>query len=785
MLYNINYDIAALVFMVVYFVFIKLQFQTDKYTNKVFCHLIGVLIISDALDILSAISISYSDALSNWVNYLINIPYYFTVPLCGYGLLQYVNVLLPKELRWKTGDVINKIIMIVFDIILITDPLTGIIFSFDENGTYIHGPVYYLTYLLVLYYMAYALGVLLRYRDIFNAKQVYSIISFDIIVIFGISLQMLFFPNILFTYFAASIASFIILFAFETPDYRLLIDITNQLEDSHRELEKARENDRILSKTVHELMSSASWEISFDENGNYASSTWSEEIRTMLGYDASDTTYADEDIWSESLHPDDKDRANKSFMDGMMGIREYDIIYRLRCKNGEYRWFQGKGELIKDEEGRVKSYQGVIKDVTAEIELERLNQERDNALKELKNSELALQAALEEAKEASKAKSTFLSNMSHDIRTPMNAIIGFSNLALEEGPSSPNHKEYLEKIKTSGTHLISLINNILDMNKIESGKFNIEYEKVSITGLVNSLKDILMANLEEKKMSFEITINEIRDDYVYIDKLHLNQVLLNCLSNSIKFTPEKGNLFLSLDQIENETEGKVSFKIVITDTGIGMSKEFLKSVFDPFERERTSTISKIQGTGLGMSIVKSLTELMGGTVTVDSEINVGTTYTIIIPADIAKMDEDYKSRAEEISVEDKKRKLAGKHVLVIDDIDVNRMLAKKVFSKLGISIDEAENGLLGCEKLEGAPTGTYEVVFMDIQMPVMNGYEATDRIRSSSIEAIANIPIIAMTADAFEEDKKKCANHGMNGHIAKPMLVDNLINTMYSVLYMV
>ena len=785
MLYNVDFDIAALIFMIVYYAFIKLQFQTDKLSNRVFCRLILVVIISDIMDILSAFSISYGANIPLWFNYVINIVYYMTVPLAGYSLLQYVNIMLGEDREWKLGSVFNKIILSIFSIIIITNPLTKWVFTLSSDGQYNHGPIYYVTYILVLYYMFYSIGVLMYNKSVFNAKQSNSIVAFVVIVIAAISIQMIWFPSVLFTYFGVSIASFIVLFAFETPDYKMLVEMTEQLEDSHKELEKAREKDYQLSKTVHELMKSATWEISFDENGNYLSSKWSSEIRTMLGYEEGDEAPDDNNIWLESLHPDDKERSEKSFYDGMMGKGEYNITHRLRCKNGEYKWFIGKGELITDENGNTVSYQGVIQDCSAEMEMKRLDQERIHALEELKSSEFALQAALEEAKEASKAKSTFLSNMSHDIRTPMNAIIGFSNLAIEEGTDSPNLNEYLEKIKSSGAHLISLINNVLDMNKIESGKIEINYVNGSISEVADNLKAILMANLKEKEQTFDVSI-DIKHDYVKFDRLHLNQVLLNCLSNSIKFTPSKGRLTLCLTELPAADDNTVKYKFVITDTGIGMSKEFLKSVFDPFERERTSTISKIQGTGLGMSIVKSLTELMNGTITVDSEINVGTTYTIILPVQIAVKEEERADvSSSELTLEEKAARLKGLHALLVDDNEVNRMLGRRLLGKNGITIKEAENGKEACEIIENSEPGTFNIVLMDIQMPVMNGYEATDRLRGSDNDYVRNIPIIAMTADAFEEDKKLCMEHGMNGHITKPILVGNLIDTIYSALYMV
>ena len=796
MLYNIDFDIAALIFIVVYYAFIKLQFETNKLSNRVFCDLIIIVFISDALDILSAITLSYGVSIPLWINYIINTVYYLTVPLCGYILLKYVNVLLGDERVYKLGFHFNKTIICAFSVFIATNPIHKLLFEITPEGNLLHSIFFYSIYCLVLYYLLFAVYTVFRYKEFYSKKQAYSIMAFGIIVIFAIGIQILFFPTVLFTYFGVSIATFVVLFAFETPDYKMLVDMTEQLEQSRKELQKAIEKDNVLSKTVHELMNSASWEINFDENGNFQDSAWSDELRSLLGYEEGDETLDDNNIWQESLHPDDKDRTVKSFYDGMMGMGEYDMTYRLRCKNGEYRWFQGKGELVKDDNGNVISYQGVIQDCTADIEMQRLNQERTHALEELKASEFALQAALEEAKEASKAKSVFLSNMSHDIRTPMNAIIGFSNLAIEEGPDSPNQREYLEKIKSSGSHLIALINNILDMSKIESGKVNIEYVNGSITEVANNLKAILMANLSEKQQTFNVTINNIEHDYVRFDRLHLNQVLLNCLGNSIKFTPENGLLTLELTELPRDEKGRVVFKFVMSDTGIGMSPEFLKSVFNPFERERSSTISKIQGTGLGMSIVKSLTELMGGNISVESQINVGTTYTLILPVEepILEKDEEednevqksvYTIKDDGSSKDEKISKLLGLHVLLVDDNSVNRMLGRKLLGRIGITVEEAENGEEACKFIEAAEPGKFNLILMDIQMPVMNGYEATDRLRSSENGYIKNIPIIAMTADAFEEDKRKCSEHGMNGHITKPILVDNLINTIYSALYMV
>lgn len=784
MLYNIDFDIAALIFMIVYFAFIKLQFQTDKLTNRVFCHLIAVIILSDIFDIISAVAISNGPNVPIWANYLINILYYCTVPLAGYGLYMYVEVLLKPESRPKIFKKINLFIINLFMFLIVTDPWTKLIFFITEKGEYSHGPLYNITYELVLYYLAFSIVILLINRKEFNNKQVYSIIAFVVITMIAIMLQMLVFPTVLFTYFGASIASFIVLFAFETPDYRMLVDLTEKLNINRKELEEARRKDIQMQNTIHELMNSASWAVSFDEYGNYADSIWSNEIKTLLGYDESDNIN-NETIWQDSLHPEDFDRAMKQFTDGLMGLSEYNTIFRLRCKNGNYKWFNGRGELINDSDGKPISFQGVIKDVTSDIEMERLNKERIHALDELKTSELALQAALEEAKEASNAKSTFLSNMSHDIRTPMNAIIGFSNLALEEGPNSENLPEYLEKIKSSGNHLISLINNVLDMNKIESGKVNMEYVDGSITEVCNNLKSILMANLNEKQLSFEVSIDNVMHDYVCFDRLHLNQVLLNCLSNSIKFTPNGGKLTLSLTEHPIPNSTSTEFEIIITDTGIGMSKEFLKSVFDPFERERSSTISKIQGTGLGMSIVKSLTELMGGTIKVESKLNVGTKYIITLPVDIAVKHEDKSGlESEELTKEEMISKLNGLHVLLVDDNSVNRMLGRKLLGRLGITMDEAEDGKVALDILKDSSLDKYQLILMDIQMPVMNGYDTADAIRLFDNE-LSKIPIIAMTADAFEEDKRKCIEHGMNGHIAKPILVDNLINTIYSILYMV
>ena len=575
---------------------------------------------------------------------------------------------------------------------------------------------------------------------------------------------------------------------------------------------------------------------------------------------------------------------------------EWDREY-VHQKIGEVRWFHVSA-FCSNIQGE-KKYILVMSDRTKD---KKINQ--------------ALEDAVNAAQSANRAKSTFLSNMSHDIRTPMNAIIGFASLAASNVENTEKVKDYIAKILSSGNHLLSLINDVLDMSRIESGKIHLEETQVNLSDILHDLKTIVSGQIHAKQLDLYMDTVEVVDEDVYCDKIRLNQVLLNLLSNAIKFTPPGGMVSVRISQLHNTSEGKGCYQLRIKDTGIGMSREFAERVFNPFERERTSTVSKIQGTGLGMSIAKNIIDMMGGSIEVKTEQGKGTEFIINLELRLQSahkkdekikdleglkalvVDDDFNTcdsvtkmllrvgmRSEwtvsgkeavlrarqaievndafhayiidwrlpdmngievvrqirglgdntpiiiltaydwtDIEVEakaagvtafcskpmfmsdlresllnalgqqktnkkeeilpdcDQTEYFSGKKVLLAEDNELNREIALEILDEYGFVVETAENGQVALDKISASNPGDFDLVLMDIQMPVMDGHEATRCIRALDDPKLASIPIIAMTANAFDEDKRAALDSGMNGFISKPVVIDEVVETLKGIL---
>ena len=596
------------------------------------------------------------------------------------------------------------------------------------------------------------------------------------------------------------------------------------------------------------------------------------------------------------LHPQESAEQTMNYLTGLAvnEQREWDFEY-IHQKTGEHRWFHviAMGSNV---EGRMK-YILVMSDRTAD---KKINQ--------------ALSEAVRAAETANRAKSTFLSNMSHDIRTPMNAIIGFTTLAVSSMDDKERVQDYLSKILASGNHLLSLINDILDMSRIESGKIHLEETETNLSDVLHDLKTIVSGQIHAKQLELYMDAMDVTDEDVYCDKTRLNQVLLNLLSNAIKFTPAGGTVSVRLRQLPGTRKDREQYEIRVKDNGIGMSPEFAKKIFDPFERERSSTVSRIQGTGLGMAITKNIVDMMGGTIEIRTEPGKGTEFIIRVALRVQPehhraeriaeleglkalvVDDDFNTcdsvtkmlvrvgmRSEwtlsgkeavlrarqsmelgdafhayiidwrlpdmngievarqirglgdgtpiiiltaydwtDIEVEAKAAGVTafcskpmfmsdlretlltalgqsrtetddsvlpggspdfrGKHILLAEDNELNREIAVEILSKYGFVVDTAENGVEAVKKIEESKPGDYDLVLMDVQMPLMDGGEAARQIRALPDPALAKVPILAMTANAFEEDRKSALECGMNGFLSKPINIEELIAALSSLL---
>ena len=401
--------------------------------------------------------------------------------------------------------------------------------------------------------------------------------------------------------------------------------------------------------------------------------------------------------------------------------------------------------------------------------------ERSDYREKLKNKE-QLEKALAAAQAANQAKTYFLNNMSHDIRTPLNAILGYTRLLEREDGPAEQADDYLHKIEDSGEHLLSILNNMLDMARMDSGEMPLE-EEVCFLAPDMSLADLYAEAIQEKKIRFTQEI-EIEHRYVMMDRAKVQQIYINLLGNAVKYTPEGGEIHVGIKETPCERDGYAVYQATVSDNGIGMSEEFQRHMFESFSRERNTTESKVIGTGLGLAIVKKLVDMMGGAIEVESRPGEGSTFRVSLTLRIADGPEEPPEQRPE--PEDSLRLLSGKRILLAEDNELNAEIAMEILADMGVEAERAEDGLVCVDMLRKAETGHYDLVIMDIQMPNMNGYEAAKAIRAMPDAAKSNIPIVALTANTFEEDRQKAFEAGMNGHLAKPIDIAMLTETLTS-----
>lgn len=514
---------------------------------------------------------------------------------------------------------------------------------------------------------------------------------------------------------------------------------------------------------VYGSLGESRWSMECDENVNVLSLWWNEGTCHLMGYDY-DKEYFQTLPPFTHLHPDDLKHtmtALQNVLNDQSGLLKFDIEHRFLTANGQYKWVRSVGKPIRNEEKKRIKFYGLITDI---------DDHKKNELKRQKD----LIDALAAVKHANNAKTQFLNNMSHDIRTPMNAIIGYAELGEKHLKEPTILEDYFEKILLCGKKMLHLIDNILELARIENNQATLDETITDVSKNFDLCIDMFRKPIEEKHQTLKVNKN-IRYPYLHMDDARSSEITINILSNAVKYTGEGGNISCTLNQYPGEKEGWSVLELIIADNGIGMSEEFQKHIFESFSQERSSSDSGIEGSGLGMGIVKKLVDLMNGKITVQSKPGAGSTFTITLPLKIANAEERNPKHADgQLNI----KKLEGKRVLLVEDNDLNAEIATELLTEEGIMIERAENGVACIDMFNKAKQNYYSLILMDIQMPIMNGYEASRRIRELKDGNKSQIPIVAMTANAFEEDKKMALASGMNDHVAKPIDMNVLLPTI-------
>ena len=443
---------------------------------------------------------------------------------------------------------------------------------------------------------------------------------------------------------------------------------------------------------------------------------------------------------------------------------DFSMTYEFKSETG-IKYYQARVAYVKKIDGTRMAVVGT-RDIDSLIKKERMQEEK-------------LKKAYAAAENANKAKTEFLNNMSHDIRTPMNVILGYNQL-MKSQLTEPKQFDYQKKIEQSGKLLLSIINNVLDMARIESGKMKVDENYEVVGEIIDEIISTFSSKAKEKEIHLSGSM-QVTHRNILCDGTKIREIYVNLVSNAIKYTPRGGNVTITVEELPCEKEGYIKIKGEVEDTGIGMSKEYLPTLFEPFSREHNTTIGKVGGTGLGMSVVKRMIDLMGGSIEVKSELGKGTVFTFTLMHKVAD-EKYYCQKMETADAPDMKENLRGKHVLLAEDSDLNAEIAIAVLEETGLIIERVEDGIQCVNRIEQMPSGTYDLILMDIQMPNMDGYKATQCIRHLDDKKKAEIPIIAMTANAFAEDVQAALNAGMNEHVAKPIDVEKLEEVILSVL---
>ena len=690
------------------------------------------------------------------INYLINACYFGTSGICAYVWLSFVDYKVNGFMKGIELKLILAIPTFVIAFLAFTAPWNGLLFTIGEGNIYQRGTLYLfqpiITYAYIIFAALTAVFCSSKHKLTLPRSSERAFVVFALIPIAG-GLCQYFNPGLPVLNGCITMAIVYI-----------YIILQREEGDNQRAIIEYLSNDYKMVMLVEGITGGITIyrgeHYVVDTLGKPSSSfsSFTEFVKEMA------KTAVFEDDREDFIAALSQDRIEYAFRRSS----EYYVDFRL-CYGGEYVYCQMK--LVMPDSDQIDSSMLVGYHII------------DEQIKKEKQVQNELEFAREAAETANRTKSSFLFNMSHDIRTPMNAILGFANMAKKYSDDKEKVEECIDKVQTSGTHLLGLINDILDMARIESGKIEIEVEPIDVREAADRLTTILGDLARDKDIKLSVSLEDVENPYVYLDELHVNQILLNIISNAVKYTENGGKVDILIKEMLSSDKERAHYRFVISDTGIGMTEEFLDHVFDSFERDKNEALAGIQGTGLGMSITKRLVDIMHGNIEVESTLGEGSTFTVDL--EFKKYEGDFEALVTAEAEQEQEATeitLDGKRILLVDDNELNREIASEILAETGAVIEEAEDGVEAFDKVRESEPGYYDIVLMDVQMPRMNGYESTKAIRALENEELANIPIIAMTANAFDEDREDALEAGMNEHIAKPIDVVKLFDCLRKIL---
>ena len=750
--------------------------RQGEYKTKVFTNLTACTMVAQGCTAIAYAGEYQLISLSLTMEYLVNFISFCCTTIASYIWFEYLMLAEKGTKKYISGKWNTLLLLPIVLVILLGIPSqrTHWIFYIDSDGAYKRGSLYILQFIGIGYYLAAAVLVICQIRDKKAVARVLGKLFYYMVPsIIGTIINI----EVLrggYTQIGASYAVFLLYL----EQYITELNKNRRLQN----IERASKNLETINSNLIDQMSIIGG-LTNAYFSVYAVDLDTGRCRAIKVIDffkgivknCHSTAIVTKAFLATCVMPEDKEKM-REFTDWCTlpeRLSETNsIVQEFHGKISPWEWCRVSWVVSsRDENGRARNVLFTVEDVTESVkERMRYEEEREQGRKALEASQAAAEAA-------NKAKTNFLFNMSHDIRTPMNAIIGYADLMEKHFGEEQRCKEYLDKIKKSSSFLLSLVNNVLEMARIESGKMALEESVCNVSDLMDQITSVYSELMKQKKLTFTIKI-QVQSEYYYGDMVKLSEIFLNLISNAYKYTEKGGWVSVTVRELPCKQSGYLLHQTKVADSGIGMSKEFLEKIFEEFSREHTSTENKIEGTGLGMAIVKKLVDFMGGTIQVESELKKGTTFTVTIPHRIANA-QDMKTNAA-VCVDPSK--FIGKRILLVEDNELNREIATEMLSEFGFIVETAEDGLVGIDMLTSAEEDYYDLILMDVQMPRLNGYEATKVIRGLKDRKKAAIPIIAMTANAFEEDRKNALAAGMNGHLAKPIELEKLLEAIAAVL---